>query len=448
MTNQNSLFEKKVIKTVFLNQIRKSESNRFNEQQYHDKNWLMVIFGEKDPTSQTYLANKSRMISLASEVYRIFSPTYSPKYRPCFFSYKEKNVPSFLTKKINHMVNIQDMLTFLITPLNMVNIIKELGLTNDDLSYIKATSLTSYHPINTNIDNIPPYLHQQFNAYHTSITTSFANLKTTLEKTTDNADKAFDMTIEALLHFEENIRKSNNEWKKAYEAFLLSHGLPEIIAIAYFLGDASFKAHDLFIEWDRHNPERKATVVKLDHERCLFSELVTESKTDFFHERYALSSLILETDEIDNFPHIKNKIDNCMYWPFDSRDTFFTKLSIFSNPEFKNRSYEICLLISLIPIKTLKTLPQCFFDEKSSLLNCLVNRQKDLINVLFNSKKFKAFLSDYQLTTMPAGFNAFLTRWKKETYPELQFTLKDLQDNLLELKNLFKVTADFSRLSM
>ena len=224
MTNQNNLFEKKVIKAVFKPTFhRRIMGNQLILTLFRDTRWLIAILGIKDTAhweltfddsachkAKIYLDNKGRTIALSSEVYRLIFSGFSPKYRPCFFTHDGDIFPGFLTKEIKHMVNVRKMLDILIIPVNLDAILKTSKVESivDLRDLVKYILLTDYS-VNIDIKNPPPFLSSQLNAYYKAYAEEYNTLKNIIEKAFDIPESAFTMISEAFSTFKKNVEKLN-----------------------------------------------------------------------------------------------------------------------------------------------------------------------------------------------------------------------------------------------
>lgn len=436
--------------------------NKFHIATYHKQTWLLGFFGEKDGSADTrYLGLKSEISAFASEFYRLCD-AHSPKYRATYHT-KNTDSPakyessSFLTKKIESIIVLSDIFTFL-EELNdgscrfgylyistYSNAARYFSEAKKEIENWRKSTVRGIDAQFSKVINLPGcmslkekillFLVDLENKLLQGIVTAELNLETEFDDKR-NSKKLNTIFMKACKRFHrKNIPVFIECFIAKLEQALLENGLPEIMAVSYVLGEWSFKARDIVLHIDTMQ------VHKLDHERCLWEishKLLTgiQTREHFDDQNIIVRQQSFSSHDIDRFP----QRTNCpRLWPtskdeIDSNPKWFTTL--INTEAFRKRAYKTFQVAAMIPDKVIASLSLLFFKKSYSVqvADHVVKRKYYLKKAMKHSAKFVDFLSSAEDAQIKNVFAAHNARWHKPKYHDLHIDLLSFVDDLKKFR--------------
>lgn len=452
-TNERAVKDKVLTTPVVANA---HSRNSFSELSFHGQAWLLGLFGTKDGTSDPkYFRMKAEITAFASEIYRTYTNGLSPKYRAAYTPQCESI--GFITKKNSSLIPLETIfdvckLFFQRDEIYFLCIDSKNDL-SARLAYVKhwheqqhadtlkeLAQLTGI--VSTDALDKVKQAFQTFSDTAKEITTQFVNdlyrdFPDTESFFAENPSLVAPLDthrkqIAAL--FSDIVAPAAAGVTKELQALFLTNGLPEITAIAYLLGETSFKSIDLMFDTTNQ------TLVKLDHERCLW-ELSHALGVDLGIENFIMASKHINQEQsicsldISLFPR---RQFYGIFWP--GNDNYFHNpkwfCELYQQEEFRQRAYATFLAVASTPDEHLRALGQLFFKPgyRNKIVEHFLARKHNLTAAMQASNAFAEFVLSYDLDRIVPALHAHNQRWHKEKHINIQINIAATKKNAKELQ--------------
>lgn len=200
--------------------------------------------------------------------------------------------------------------------------------------------------------------------------------------------------------------KKSYKLQETIEAFFAESGLPELMAVSYFLGEFVFKPYDILFD------EKYQRLRRIDHERNLWPMVrkflgQVDPKNDKFPPNAKTArQLGLYAVDIQNFPDSFTSDKNASYKKWFHEYPYLD--NSLNSKKARHKAYTTWLFLALVPDDVYIAFSKAHMSAKTfepEARRMLLDRKAGLKNCLNDSPKFIKFLQNVQCDALDSLIN-------------------------------------------